>query len=52
VTNPENNPFIQMVIRIAIKIQLNVHWLIANLPENFMQIRLEVFCAKLLTDRQ
>jgi len=41
VTNPENNPCIQMVIRIATEIYSVLHWPIANLP-----------CTKLLTDKQ
>jgi len=43
VMNPENNPCMQTMIRITTIIQSFVHWPIANFPENFMQIRLEVF---------
>ena len=47
VTNPEKNPCIQTVIQTATEIY-------SFIPENFMQIRLEVFCEKFkfLTDKQ
>jgi len=51
-TNPENNPCIQTVIRIATKFQPVVHWPIANLPWKFHANPFWGFCAKLLTNRQ
>jgi len=54
VTNPENNPCIQTVIRIAMHQNLIMLFIIPlpAFPENFIQIRPEVFCSKLVTNRQ
>jgi len=41
--NPENNPCIQTVIRIATKFNHLFTGPLSTFPENFMQIRLEVF---------
>jgi len=52
VTNPENNPNIQTVTRIATEIWSFVHWPIANLPWKFHANPFGSFCAKLLADKQ
>jgi len=43
VTNPENNACIQTVIQIGTEILSFVHCSLPTFPENFMQIRSEVF---------
>jgi len=52
VSNTENNPCIQTVIRIATEIKTFVHWLIANSAWKFHANPCGSFYAKLLTDKQ
>jgi len=52
VTNPENNPCNQTVMRISTEIWTFVHWPIVNLPWKFHANPFGSFWVKLLTDKQ